>query len=585
MALALETARRLVEQYGNTSYVWTIDSSLDLLRVHLADDHTLSGVPASDDPGADVVFVPLTSIVTVAIAALPPPDDGDPDDIDPPDDGTPPFTDPPPVDDPDPTPPNPTPPDPEPPVVVVPDPPPATPVDPDPDPGEGWSNYPSDTRHTVFVANGGTDNGPGTREAPLASVAEALRRVQQGQARSVLFRRGDVFDQGLHLGGHNDGYPRIFGAYGDPQEDRPIFDVMGNGIHLPWGAPVSHLRFLDLDFQGSEGATGFDGTSEYQHRDILVEGCRFSDFGMGIVYQRFSTAPAHEIFTLKRCVIKDIARPGNNKQGLYVYNVNRVYVAGCFFDRIGSAPGYTASQFDHAVYFDNAPRGNVDTNPVFQNNVIARSDGVQLRDGGLCHDNVFIDTWIAVSAGIANNPVPGGVAFSAWHNALMGGGNINPGEPRGWGFRMSNIRDGHIHNNLIANNVLGGMPMPFSIESRDGPVRDLLIAENDIIHWSTTEHDGTSSVWDGAGQLVTLRNNRYTADSQHWWLPNAAQVTRQGEQVLRMSVPGVANVPGNAGDSKEALLAKLAEQRRYNWNEDLTGARMSAWLRESVVRG
>ena len=97
--------------------------------------------------------------------------------------------------------------------------------------------FASTTRHVAAPASGGSDDNPGSRARPYASVARALQDVASGAARRVLLRRGDTFGVTAAAVIKVPG-PGLIGAYGSGA--RPIVEVAELGV-----TPAFAIRAAD----------------------------------------------------------------------------------------------------------------------------------------------------------------------------------------------------------------------------------------------------------------------------------------------------------------------------------------------------
>src|SRR5262249_14508790 len=137
------------------------------------------------------------------------------------------------------------------------------------------------------------------------------------------------------------------------------------------------------------------------------------------------------------------------------------------------------------VYIQNGPTG-----VVFRGNILAGTDGLQLRPGGTCDDNLFLRNAISLQFGSGNSPEPGGVTGTIHNNVVLDGGDLQAGSPRGWGLIIGNTVNTLVDRNVVAHNVTGTSPNPWVLNFDNGHgnpqgMQNVTFDHNVIYDWSS----------------------------------------------------------------------------------------------------
>lgn len=387
----------------------------------------------------------------------------------------------------------------------------------------GWSSFPlSLNAQAIYVSSSeGSDGYDGLSEStPKATVSAGVALLRDGFGDHLRFKRGDVWTGETislsGISGESAENPMVFESYGDLSLERPLFRTgRDSGIILGFGSVHEFLVFKDLDFNAHfrdpedpsfdtgipffDDSVGFNATS--LGNNWLIEGCRFSHYGSGAVIQTLGPPeePIDQV-RINRCAFVDGYTLSANANGIYAFEVDNFTVEDSIIDYNRFENG---SVFDHSLYYQN---GSVGANTIFRNNIVTRGDGIQLREGGVCTNNLFERTWIAITVGIGNDATPIGVPINAQHNVILDGYDIDELNTRGWGFYIGNI-DGYEENNQISNNILannsGTGPSGISIDGDqtfdngvESKIVNLTLDNNIVYNWKTSgfyiEGDGNT---------------------------------------------------------------------------------------------
>lgn len=534
---------------------------------------------------------------------------------------------------------------------------PNDPVDPEPTlPQQGWTAItPSSDSRIVYVSSSnGNDNNDGLSEnTPKATISAGMRLLRDGFPDHLYLKRGDIWqNQNLHIAKSGRGIdePLVIGAYGDVSEARPKLNTGSqSGVVMDYHANINYVSVFDLECEADRhnpdnsnfdpnitDCMGVNATS--QGSNWLIEGCRFSWYNSGMVIQNIHNQPIQDV-KIRRCVIDNCYNRSGFEQGMYYYDVDGLLIEECLIDRVAKIPGVSeGSIFDHAVYFQNGSdqAGRAGDNTTFRNNIVARSDGIQMREGGRCLNNLFVRTWIAIQLGGGNDATPGGVVVKCDDNVILDGDDINDSNPRGWGIKALNINgsgSSSVSNNIVANNTLGDFPFPYQFDANSNfdnghrsQIRNLTISGNKSYGWG-----GTQMFFEGARfENVLVENNmlesnqewavishnnqdamsEFTADNNVFW-NNTGDEQRMfvaggntdkdgwvrylgsasGNQVAQADFVDPTRdlnrydreVLGGNGDL-DMIINRLKEQRKGNWLSDLTTNSINSWVRDGFVR-
>ena len=292
----------------------------------------------------------------------------------------------------------------------------------------------------------------------------AVKTVRRGQALirnnhgdRLLLKCGDTFSETFgnwNKSGHSPEAPLVIGSYGDGP--RPIVRTRQGAFNLYGNQPVLHdVIISNIHFLApgrDPEAADFDPASECGmairivrpvHR-LTIQDCRFELFQGNLALTGDKSKGRLQDIALRRCVVLDAysTEGAHSGQGVYADKVDGLTIEDCVFDHNGwheKVPGATPNIFRHNIYI------SADTSGVRVTGcVIARgaSHGMQMRSGGLCEGNLFVDN--AIHALLA------GEEATFRNNVILGGRDIDEKNPRGFGVTIAAGR-GLIEDNLIVH--------------------------------------------------------------------------------------------------------------------------------------
>lgn len=370
-------------------------------------------------------------------------------------------------------------------------------------PNSGWTDLsPSPDTRTVYVSSStGNDANNGLSEAfPKATISAGIALLRHSHPDHLLLKKGDSWASGLgqwKKSGRSANERMVIASYGSGSLRPRLLTGPLNGVFTNGGggspATIDHIAIVGIHFE----ARTYGGVSEpygvywlQPSVNFLIEDCLFEKYHKNLAVQGFGGI--HTNFALRRSAIVDAYsnHPSYFSQGLYLAETHGALIEENLFDRNGShptIPGAHETVYNHSMYIDNGNQG-----VIVRGNIVANADGLQLRPGGICEDNLFARTSIALLLGGGNHPDNGtaGVHVEARRNVILDGKNIDAANPRGWGINVMGIASGTIAQNIVANNSLGTYPVPLEINgtvfgnNADGCcVRNLRIERNLISNW------------------------------------------------------------------------------------------------------
>lgn len=291
-------------------------------------------------------------------------------------------------------------------------------------------------------------------ETAVKSIRRGQALIRNGEGDRLLLRRGDVFDElfgNWNKSGKSPDQPLVIGSYGDGPRpkilaNQTVFNIYGGG-GLLHDVIISGLHLVAVG--RNPDAPNFDPTGpagnairvvKPVHR-LTIQDCRFEYFQGNLTLTGSKTGRLNGI-TVRRCLVLNAWSTGGatSGQGLYADKVDGLTIEDCVFDHNGwneKVPGAGANLFRHNVYIsadtdDVRVRGNVFAN--------GASHGLQMRSGGVCENNLFIDNSI--------HAILGGEEGVFRHNVVVGGRDIDAKNPRGFGITLASGK-GLVEDNLF----------------------------------------------------------------------------------------------------------------------------------------
>lgn len=387
---------------------------------------------------------------------------------------------------------------------------------------DGWTEFtPSaDTRQIYVSSSSGNDSYSGLApHSPKRTIAAGKALVRNGYPDWLLLKRGDTWTESIgswSASGRSSEERILISSYGD-SGPRPLLRTgTSSGISAVYSSSlprVDHVAIVGLHMR----AHTFVGEGEpagvswlIESRDLLVEDCLIEGYQINVSVPGWG-GRKRDVKIRRNVLVDAISTSGTVGHGIYLANCDGVLIEENVLDHNGwnpAIPGAVPSMFRHGIYVQSGSGACTDV--VVRRNIISSSasHGLHLRPGGVAEDNLFLRNSIALSLGGGNEPNPGGVVVVARGNVILDGKNIDDNNRRGWGIDLANISQGTVSYNIVANQVLGTMPVPMTLygDSNGMGVHNTLIERNIFYNWG-----GTVSVRGSSTQVrnITLRHNDF----------------------------------------------------------------------------
>jgi hypothetical protein len=381
----------------------------------------------------------------------------------------------------------------------------------------GWTLFtPSaDTRAVYVSSSSGSDANNGlSNTTPKRTIAAGKALLRDGFPDWLLLRRGDAWGESLGdwgLSGRSFTERMLVSSYG-PGTERPLLRTgISNGFDALDGRENNNLAIVGLRFwanlyTGSQGEPRALLLFGAVH-NFLLEDCYLQAYETNLVVQGASESPAatgrHINIAIRRNVIVDAYNTLNsNSQGIFASGTDGLLLEENVWDHNGwrdDIPGSEPTWYRRNIYIQ-----NLCTGVVVRGNIVASTDGLQQRSGGICEDNLFLHDAIGIAFGLGGYPEieVDGVAGTIRNNVVLDGGDLQPGSERGWGMWLGNISQSTIDSNVIAHNVSGHAPSPvtFEVAVNGRGVENTVFSNNIVYAW-----DGFSKLKGDAAQIVNVQ--------------------------------------------------------------------------------
>ena len=324
-------------------------------------------------------------------------------------------------------------------------------------PAQVANDGPADPVVIHVSSSTGADGQDGrSPESAVKTIRRGQALLRNGQSDRLLLKRGDTFEETFgnwNKSGFSPDAPLVIGAYGEGPRPKvvsreTVFNLYGNqpllhdlvitGLHF-----VAAGRNPDaVDYDPAAPGNNAIRVVRPVHR-LNIEDCRFEFFHGNLVLTGEKDRRLQEI-AVRRCVVLDAysTAGAHSGQGLYADKVDGLTIERCVFDHNGwneKVPKAIPNIFRHNIYISH------DTTDVkVVGNVIAdgASHGMQMRSGGLCEGNLFVNN--AIHAFMAGEQS----VFRG--NVVVGGRDIDAKTPRGMGLMIA-AGKGLVEDNLLVH--------------------------------------------------------------------------------------------------------------------------------------
>ncbi len=387
----------------------------------------------------------------------------------------------------------------------------------------------ADTRFVFVSSASGNDAFNGlSSSSPKRTIAAGRSLLRNGYPDWLLLERGGVWDEVLgpawNLSGRSASERMLVWSYGSSTERPLIRTGTQTGFSAFAGTPNNDIALVGLHFW----CNGYDG-SQGQPRGVqlfgeiqnfLIEDCCIEGYETNVVVQGINENPAptgrHKNIALRRNVIVDAYNTGSsNSEGIFASGTDGLILSENLFDRNGwrdDVPGSVPTWYRHNVYVQ-----NLNTDVLLCANIVARTDGVLARSGGIVDDNLILRNALGLMFGGGGFPAieTDGVTGTMRRNVVLDGGDLQPGSPRGWGIWMANVRQATVDKNVVAINSHGHAPFPVTFDvANDGiGVMNTVFSNNVVYAWSgISRFSGSASTTVNVKLQGNSFQNPYTYD-------------------------------------------------------------------------
>jgi hypothetical protein len=518
----------------------------------------------------------------------------------------------------------------------------------------GWTTFEQAVGDRQIYVSSSTGVDTGSYDAthgdvlhPFATIAYAKAFLRKGFADWMLLKCGDTWDEAIgnvqNLAGRSLSQRMLLGSYGIGA--RPLLRTGASGnILLDWNGTLTHSDYIAVVglhlWAHTYSHIGFGPTGIRLLNPTIgwvIEDCRVDNFDDNISIQAYTGVGGsaetgkHANIALRRNVIVDagdLTAGDSFGQGVYLENID----GGLIEENVVDFNGWNDTTVPGNVHAHNVYTQNGCLGLVFRGNTVANTDGVQLRSGGVCTDNLFLRTCIAITFGIGDQPDrdPSGVTGTVARNVALDGRDYNATDVRGWALSIGNVASATVEDNIWSNNVSGTGPRTIDTRLPDGGgtrgVHNTTFQRNIYYNWSPLVFETSAAEtvnvqflyedvqnlsdsnfliehWLNNTSGVFAANCRfYSADLPSLWFDVAGigsrtlaqwkalvgDTTSTATQASyvdpnRTIATYMTSIGGTA--SLDAFMAEARLQSRQNWRPQYTAAAVIAYIRAGFAPG
>jgi len=348
---------------------------------------------------------------------------------------------------------------------------------------DGWTVItPSADSRIIYVSSSeGDDSNDGlSPEHPVATIEQASRMVREAYPDHILLKCGDVWERPdvyrFHSG--RSATERMVVSYYGDSIKRPLLLINSLFLNID-GDPIANLAFIGLEFYAwkhdpnSPDYSNSQGINVFRFvgggaSNILIEDCVCRYASLGAFHGCCPPDSRNANVALRRNIVTHAwiensyyPETGADQRisGFYASEADDLLIEDCLFDHNGydwQIEGAGPNMFNHNIYLQN----NCNSGTIIRNNILARGSahGVQLRGGGNCSDNVFIQNSVNLNLGGHDVPYDSADAYSYVRNNVFYEGRLmdstNIAYPRtGANVAITAIIPGTIENNILCHSL------------------------------------------------------------------------------------------------------------------------------------
>ena len=422
-----------------------------------------------------------------------------------------------------------------------------------PQDSQGWTQFtPSSNTRLIYVSSSNGNDGTGEYYSqnkikdpfnptgnikPFKTLAAATEQARHNYPDWILLQKGDTWQESFgtwQKGGISPQQPFVIASYGSSSsKKRPRLITNGQPALRMDGrkkTPLSNLAIVGLEFYAQDrdpNAPGFNSTQQFKgattgifivehtgqilFENILIENCNFKY--SSLVAQARGDRLTIKNFKLRRSIIADHWATHTHAQGLYLSKIDGILIEENVFDHNGWSENFVkakATIYNHNLYIQ---KSNFWGNVTVKDNIISRgaSHGLQLRPGGLAENNLFVRNAIAMFTARGKSIIG--------NNVVLGGRDITPELPRGWGIETLDGMGVLLANNIVANkNIEVGNGFAFQVsESKDVKLfntYNIKMKNNISYKWMTGRSGNVRIVTENYNSLF-VKNNIFQSIAQN----------------------------------------------------------------------
>lgn len=335
-----------------------------------------------------------------------------------------------------------------------------------------WTTIPATdpSDRDIYVSDStGVDSGTfdathGSITNPYQTLSAGIAQMRDGHGDRMWLKKGDTWTNqnftNFTKSGVSSARPMIIGSYGTGA--RPIIDPQASQF-LTSSVTISNIWMIGLKCRSST----YNGTTSVNAiqftttaNNILIEDCEISNCSVGAYW---AGSNRHSNAELRGCQFLDCySAVGGNAMGLIIGACDGVLVDFCTFDDCGwkpSVPGSTATIFLHSIYIQGGDVNaggpgctGVTVNATFNFN----TDGMQLRGGGTCTNNLVSRTRVGYVLGIGSQQQqPSGAQVTAEDNVCLESQPATTLDTLAVSYRLGGVGIASTFNRNIAGRTIG----------------------------------------------------------------------------------------------------------------------------------
>ncbi len=343
---------------------------------------------------------------------------------------------------------------------------------------DGWSIItPSSDSKVIYVSSSVGDNvNDGlSPESPVETIEKAANLVRNGYPDHILLKCGDVWENPYVYrfhSGRSATEPMVISYYGD-SISRPLLLINSLFLNID-GYPISNVAFIGLEFYAwkhdpnSPDFNNKNGVAAFRFvgaggSNILIEDCVARYASLGAFDACCPDGSRFRDVTLRRNIVLHawadssylVHTSASRIQGFYASETDNLIIEECFFDHNGwdaDVPGAGPNMFNHNVYL----QYNCSSTTIIRHNILARgaAHGVQLRGGGTCSDNLFVQNSVNLNIGGVHAPLDGVNAYSYARDNVFYEGKLMDSTNSDYPRTAANVAIDILLPSTIENNIV-----------------------------------------------------------------------------------------------------------------------------------